>query len=108
MIEYKGYRGVVEYDEELEFFAGHVVDLHDTIYFEGSSVEELKKSMHRAVDTYLKMCEEDNREPAKQYSGKFVLRMEGALHRNMAVAAALRGQSLNEWAVRTLEENVAS
>lgn len=107
MMKYKGYVGVVEYDDELEFFAGHVVDLRDEIYFEGRSVSELKESFHRAVDTYLKMCAEDGRNPDKQYSGKFVLRLPADLHRDLAVAAASEGQSLNEWAVRTLSENVS-
>ena len=32
---------------------------------------------------------------------------DGGLHRDLPVAAASEGQSLNEWAVRTLSENVA-
>ena len=31
MIEYKGYTGVFEYDDEYEFFAGHVVDTTGSI-----------------------------------------------------------------------------
>lgn len=40
MIRYKGYTGVFEYDEEYGFFAGHVVDVRDGIYFEGRSVAD--------------------------------------------------------------------
>ena len=53
MIEYKGYTGVFEYDEDYEFFAGRVIDTRDGINFEGRSVSELKESMRRAVDDYL-------------------------------------------------------
>jgi predicted HicB family RNase H-like nuclease len=35
MIEYKGYTGVFEYDEDYEFFSGHVIDTRDGINFEG-------------------------------------------------------------------------
>ena len=107
MIEYKGYAGVVEYDEDLEFFAGHVIDLRDTIYFEGLSVDELKESMRRAVDAYLEMCEEDGREPDRPYSGKFLVRVETGLHRALAVAAASEHVSLNSYVEERLKEIVS-
>lgn len=65
MIRYKGYNGVFEYDEEYGFFAGHVVDVRDGIYFEGRSVDELKESMSCAVDTYLAHCAKKGREPCR-------------------------------------------
>ena len=64
MIEYKGYTGTFEYDNEIETFAGHVVDLRDEIYFEGHSVEELKRSMERAVDQYIMVCEKRGEDSA--------------------------------------------
>ena len=42
MIEYKGYVGVFEFDEELGQFHGYVVNTRDVISFYGSSVDELK------------------------------------------------------------------
>ncbi|WP_420442041.1 type II toxin-antitoxin system HicB family antitoxin [Candidatus Palauibacter sp.] len=72
MIEYKGYTGVFEYDEDYEFFSGRVIDTRDGINFEGRSVSELKVSMRRAVDDYLEFCEEKGREPSKPYSGRVV------------------------------------
>ena len=59
MIQYKGYTGVVEYDPTIERLTGHVVDLKDTIYFEGRSVDEVRESMTRAVDQYLAMRRPD-------------------------------------------------
>ena len=64
MIEYKGYTGVFEYDEEYGFFAGHVVDTRDGLNFEGRSVAELKDSMRSAIDDYLEFCEATGREPS--------------------------------------------
>jgi predicted HicB family RNase H-like nuclease len=57
LIDYKGYTGMFEFDPGLRLFAGHVIDLRDEIYFEGESVEELERSMKRAVDHYLEVCE---------------------------------------------------
>lgn len=63
MIEYRGYTGVFEYDEEHGFLAGHVVETRDGINFEGRSVVELRESMRNAIDDYLEFCEETGREP---------------------------------------------
>lgn len=63
MIEYRGYRGVFEYDEEYGFFAGRVVDTRDGVNFEGRSVAELKESMRTAIDDYLEFCEDTGRKP---------------------------------------------
>ena len=65
MIQYKGYTGVFEYDEEYGFFAGHVVGTRDGIYFEGQSVGELEDSMRCAVDAYLDACAEKGRRPSQ-------------------------------------------
>jgi len=104
MIEYKGYSGVFEFDSELELFTGHVVDLRDEIYFEGSSVDQLKNSMKRAVDHYLKVCKQRGEEPEKPFSGKLNVRLGSDLHRGVAVAAAAAGESINSWIVRVVED----
>ncbi len=69
MIEYKGYTGVFEFDPDLVLFAGHVVDLRDQIYFEGSSVSDLQESMKVAVDHYLDVCEQRDEAPGRPFSG---------------------------------------
>lgn len=102
MIEYKGYTGVFEYDAELELFSGFVVDLRDQIYFEGGSVEELKASMKRAVDHYLEVCAARGEEPEKPFSGKLNVRLGPNLHRAVAVAAAVRGESINSWLIHVV------
>jgi len=102
MIEYKGYTGVFEFDTELELFSGFVVDLRDQIYFEGESVEQLKASMHRAVDHYLDVCATRGEEPEKPFSGKLNVRLGTELHRAVAVAAAARGESINSWLIHVV------
>ncbi|MEX2609818.1 MAG: type II toxin-antitoxin system HicB family antitoxin [Gemmatimonadota bacterium] len=102
MIEYRGYTAVVDFDPDLKLFTGHVVDLRDEIYFEGSSVEELESSMRRAVDHYLSVCDKRNEEPEKPFSGKLNLRLGTRLHRAAAIAAATDGESLNSWLVHVI------
>jgi predicted HicB family RNase H-like nuclease len=106
MIEYKGYTGIFEFDADLCTFTGHVVDLRDQIYFEGSSVMELKESMRRAVDHYLEVCEARGEEPDRPYSGNFLLRLGPGLHRAAATAAASRGTSLNSWLAEVVGEAI--
>jgi predicted HicB family RNase H-like nuclease len=102
MIEYKGYTGVFEFDTELELFSGFVVDLRDQIYFEGESVEQLRASMHRAVDHYLDVCAARGEDPEKPFSGKLNVRLGTDLHRAVAVAAAARGESINSWLIHVV------
>ena len=104
MIEYRGYTGVFEYDDEYEFFAGHVVDTRDGINFEGGSVAELKESMQRAVDDYLGFCEETGREPSKPYSGRILVRVDPAVHRRLATSARGQRMSMNTYIAQRLRE----
>ena len=77
MMEYKGYYGVVKYDDEAEIFHGDVLLAKGAVTFQGKHVKELKKAFHDSVDEYLKFCEESGIEPEKPFSGKLVLRLLG-------------------------------
>ena len=76
------------------------------ISFYGSSVEELREEMAASVDTYLEVCEEKGIDPDRPYSGKLMVRITPELHRNMALAAASEGKSMNQWLSETIEEAV--
>lgn len=58
MLQYKGYHGKVEYDEEAGIFHGEVLDLRDIITFQGRSVDEINQAFKDAIDNYLVFCEE--------------------------------------------------
>ena len=42
MMEYKGYLGKIEFDDDANLFHGEVVNIRDVITFEGQSVDELR------------------------------------------------------------------
>ena len=63
MMEYKGYRATVTFDDEAGVFHGEVVDTRDVIVFEGTSVEQLHREFHCSVDDYLAVCAERGRSP---------------------------------------------
>lgn len=101
---YKGYTGIVEFNEQARIFHGEVVGLRDVITFQGTSVEELEKDMAEAIDFYLDWCEERGKEPEKPFSGKFTVRTSPYLHSRAAVAAARVGVSLNKYVEKAIED----
>ena len=56
MMEYKGYAGKVEFDDEAEIFHGEVLDTRDVITFEGQTTTELKTAFQESIDDYLAFC----------------------------------------------------
>lgn len=106
MLEYKGYIGCVEFDDEAGVFHGEVINTRDVITFQGTSVEELQAAFHDSVEDYLEFCAERGEQPDKPFSGKFMLRTSPDLHRELYVAAKRAGKSLNAWVAEQLERAV--
>ncbi|MPZ43558.1 MAG: toxin-antitoxin system HicB family antitoxin [Betaproteobacteria bacterium] len=100
---YKGYAARVEFDAEDRIFVGHVAGIRDIVGFHGRSVAELERAFKTAVEDYLSACEQLGQEPNKPYSGKLLLRVAPEVHAQAAVAAAIAGKSLNQWAAEQLE-----
>jgi predicted HicB family RNase H-like nuclease len=97
MMEYKGYIGKVEFDDEAGFFHGEVINLRDVITFAGESVPELRQAFQESVEEYLAFCAERGEEPEKPFSGTFTVRIPPELHRAIAIQAKLANKSLNSW-----------
>ena len=106
MMEYKGYAGKVEFDDEAGIFHGEVLDTRDVITFQGSSVAELHKAFQESIDDYLAFCAGSGEEPSKPFSGQFVTRIPPDLHRQVNLAASMSGKSLNAWVLEQLQEAV--
>ena len=107
MMEYKGYVGKVEFDNEAGTFHGEVVGTRDVITFQGRTVDELKVAFEESVDDYLAFCRERGEEPDRPFSGKFVTRIAPELHRQINLAASLSGKSLNAWVSEQLQSAIA-
>ncbi|HJP53950.1 MAG: type II toxin-antitoxin system HicB family antitoxin [Rhodospirillales bacterium] len=106
MMEYKGYLGGVEFDDEAGIFHGEVANLRDTVTFQGRAVDELRQAFQDSVDDYLEWCARRGKEPEKPYSGKFVVRVDPELHRSISAAARKAEKSLNAWVAEHLDEAV--
>lgn len=103
MMEYKGYIGKVEIDDEAGILHGEVINIRDVITFEGVTVDEVHKAFQESVDDYLEFCAQRGESPEKPFSGKFVVRLPTELHRKAYIEAKLADKSLNSWVTEVLQ-----
>jgi predicted HicB family RNase H-like nuclease len=106
MLKYKGYVGIVQFDDEAMIFHGDVIGLRDVITFQGTTPEEIKTEFKTSIDGYLDWCKELGQEPDKPFSGNIHLRMSPDLHSLLAGAAKSLGISLNNYINEALEFGV--
>ena len=52
-IEYKGYVGTIEYSPEDNIYHGQLLNIDDSINYDGTSIEELYMDYQEAVDFYI-------------------------------------------------------
>lgn len=107
-MEYKGYLARVDYDSDDHCFHGLVVNIADTVHFEGSTVDELEQAFRDSVDEYGDFCHRRGEHPDMPDSGEFRLHLDPALQREAGLAAARAGESLNAFIANTLKRTVRS
>lgn len=103
-MNYKGYEAKLEFDEVAGLIHGEVVNISDVVTFQATDTEGLVRAFHESVDEYLAFCQEIGRPAEKPFSGKFLVRMDPEIHREVCAAAALEGKSVNAWAVESLAD----
>jgi len=106
MMIYRGYIGHVEFDDEADIFHGEVINTRDVITFQGKTVAKIKKAFHDSVEDYLEFCEERNETPEKPFSGKFNLRIDPELHKQVFIAAKQNKVSLNQWIADAIKHHI--
>jgi predicted HicB family RNase H-like nuclease len=67
-VEYKGYIGQFNYDENIDFFEGSIANIKDLILFRGKSIESLRLAFQDAVNDYIEWCKKRGKEPEKPFS----------------------------------------
>lgn len=105
-IEYMDYQATVSYQDDVDMLMGQVINARDVITFYGKSVDELKAQMEASVKDYLALCAQQGIEPAKSYSGKFNVRLDPNLHKDLALTAHRKGVSLNKLITELLSEDI--
>lgn len=95
MLIYKGYAGVIEYNNEAEIFQGEIANTRDIITFQSEDATALKQEMINSIEAHLVFCEKMGREASKPLSGKFIVRTSPANHGLFTAAAKRSTLSLN-------------
>jgi predicted HicB family RNase H-like nuclease len=95
MLEYKGYFGSLEYNDEDEVLHGRLEFIRDLVTYEGQDARGIKAAFQEAVDDYLELCEDEGREPDVPLKGSFNVRPGSDLHRRAMLHAKRRGVNLN-------------
>lgn len=106
IIEHKEFIGTVSYSDIDACFYGKIEGINDLVTFEGSSVKELKKAFHQAVNDYIKLCAEAGKEPYKSVKGSFNIRIEPRLHYFAIYTALKNGMSLNQFVAEAIKNNI--
>lgn len=105
-LNYKGYIAKIEFSSEDKALVGNVINANDILSFHSVSVEAIESEFHEAIDSYLQYCEENNIEPSKSFNGKFQVRADEKLHKELFELAAIKGCGMNDLAVKLLQEGV--
>jgi len=108
-LEYKGYRGSVEYSKADNCLCGGVLGMtKDLIIYEGKTIEELKADFEAGIESYLEGCREMGITPRKPCSGTLQVRLPIETHGKAAMYAERQGISLNAFIRDSVEKRLQS
>ena len=106
-LEYKGYKGSVEYSKEDNCLFGKVLGMSkDLIVYEGITVDELRQDFESGIDSYLEGCLADGVEPRKPYSGTLNIRISPEMHSKIAMLARDAGVTINAYIRDALQKEL--
>ncbi len=106
-LEYKGYKGSVEYSKADNCLFGKVLGMSKTlILYEGNTVDELRADFEAGVDSYLAYCEAEGVQPRKPYSGVLNIRISPEIHSRIAMLAQEAGTTINGYIRAALENQL--
>jgi predicted HicB family RNase H-like nuclease len=104
ILNHKGYSGSIEIDLQHDCLFGKLLFINDAVIYQGKNLPELKESFKNAVDEYLDTCAEMGREPDKQFSGSFNIRIDPKMHKRLAVESIKNNKSINSLVALSIEE----
>lgn len=107
-LQYKGYTSVVHFDAEDKVLYGVLEGIRDLVTYEAESADDVERQFRMAVDDYLEMCKETNKEPQKPFKGSFNIRIDPEVHRKLFVDAQEQGISLNTLVARILSNYLSA
>lgn len=106
LMEYKGYRAKIMFDEDDNIFVGKVIGINDSLNFHGSSVSELTDAFHDSIDNYLEYCRQCSKNPEKEFRGIFNVRISPESHKRAAIEAEKQGVTMNQFVAEAIDEKI--
>ena len=85
LMTYKGYTGSAHYDDNDRIFYDKLEFIRDLVSYEGADVDSLRSAFEEAVDDYLNLCRQEERQPEQPFKGSFNVRTGSELHRQAAL-----------------------
>lgn len=104
IMKYKEYRAKIHYDGEENIFWGEVLGINDVLAFHADNTKDLVQHFHDCIDDYIDFCKEMGKEPEKEYSGTFSVRVAPKEQRTAALCASAMNISLNQYYGNALVE----
>jgi predicted HicB family RNase H-like nuclease len=66
-LSYRGYRGAINFSDELRCFFGKIDDITPLVCYEGNTRSSLQVAFERAVDDYILNCARMGLEPERPF-----------------------------------------
>lgn len=104
ILEYKGYTGTVEFSVPDKCFHGRILGITHLFTYEGNTFDELEEDFKGCIDDYLFDCEQEGVKPQKPFSGTLNIRIGSELHKNIALEARKKGETLNSFIKKALQK----
>ena len=99
-----------EFQASVTFIDGklliRVLHVDDLLLAECDSASEVQATFQDLIDDYLETCETLGKAPSRPFKGSFNVRITPSLHRRVAMAAAVSGETLNSWIAQALEQRL--
>ncbi|MEZ5073111.1 MAG: type II toxin-antitoxin system HicB family antitoxin [Bacteroidales bacterium] len=105
-LEYKGYKGTIEYSKKDDLLYGKVLGIQGLISYEGSSGKDLEEDFIAAIDEYLSDCKQRHITPEKPFKGSFNVRISPELHQKAALLAMEDQISLNSFVAESIRQRI--
>src|SRR5690606_18117714 len=104
VLKVAGHDAGVTYAPDIDMFRGEFIGLIGGADFYANDTAGLHREGELSLNAFMDECARRGVEPRKKFSGKFMLRVDSETHEAATVAAAARGESLNQWVASAIRE----
>ena len=108
LIKINNVKAFIQYDPDIDMFRGEFIGLNGSADFYADNIKALKKEGEISLKVFLDMCDEDNVEPYKKFSGKFNVRIDPKLHEKVVITSKAQMISLNEFINEAISSKLSS